>query len=334
MLHTLASISEVLAFGQSRGLNYNLFDSRTFESNWNLEETFDYIRDTFVRLYFNQINPFIRDILNEEKFYTKNNIPVFTLDEGIFMKYLDLNIGKVLEYQIGIGPIRIFAFEDWDNTVIDVVPYMVLYSSAYNSIKETHNKYVSLFLNKKAIKANCANGSTDALLVDMISALMFSTIDVMLTKYNVPVNNVVNPTYTYESIILNENYTVSDASFIYFYYRTAFEIIISIFDPNKLKRFEDLTKYISLPDLFYCNSDIPNVYEEIFDVARKRAVHSKTEDDDKVVSICSDIYSYLVPYIDMDYASFTPDFENEDEESAEEVDYYEVEDEEDTNAES
>lgn len=330
MLHTLYSISEVLAFNQSKGRNYNLFDSRTFESDKSMEDSIEEISGAFIYSYNQQIKSFLQSIIEKENYYKKNNRPTFIADEGILMKYLGLNINKVDEYQIGIGPVRLFAFTDCDGSDIEAVPYMILYSQSYNTIYKEQRKYITLLLNKKVINGIVKDNLVDYFLTDMISALLFTYMDVCLTKYNVPVNNVVNPKFTYESIVLGENCTPTDARFIYLYYRTAFEIMLSIFDTNKFRVFEDLVAYnIALPELFYDVEEERNIYDQIFEVAHTRATRGTKEDNDTLIDLCSKIYTYLVPYVDEEVWSFTQD-------SSGYEDYYDesyMEEEEDTNAE-
>ena len=330
MLHTLFSINELKIFGDFRGDNFRLFDSRDFKSEYSLEETFDNIKKNFLGLYYhNGLKSYIDSIIKKQKAYVKRNRPIFTTEEAIFMKYFHFDSSLVDEYQIATGPFRLFTFKNCKDSFAENIPYILLCSSAYSSINKKYDKYITLFLNREVIDQISAGDGVelDKILALILTHMIYAFIDSKLTENNVPVNNVVNPVDPYETIILQENCTVSDARFIYTYYRTLFEMTLSVLDSSKINSIEEWKKYcIMLPDIFFERDDGSSVYEDIFKVAYDRAIKGKEESDDDVISICAELYELLVPYIAMDYTSDDDDDFCED-------DDYETETEEDADAE-
>ena len=331
MLHTLFSINGLKDYWNFKGDNFRIFDSREFKSDYSLEETFDNIKKSFLGLYYhNSLKPYFDSILNKQRFYVKRNRPVFTTEEAIFMKYFDLDSTNIEEYQIAVGPFRLFTFEDCKGSPAEKIPYMILYSSAYSSINKKYDKYITVFLNREVIDQVSDEGGIvlDRTLALILTHMIYTYIDVKLTENNVPVNNIVNPLHPYEAIILQENCTVSDARFIYTYYRTALELTLSILDSTKIHSVVELNNYcLMLPEIFFDKDDGSSIYDDIFKIAYDRAVKCKEESDDDVVNICSDIYDLLVPYIAIER------IEEYDEEDCYEDDDYETETEEDADAE-
>lgn len=321
MLHTLSSIYKAQSIKLLNN-HYNTFDSSTFKSDKTMENTFMYISESFIRIFNKSIGSFLHSIMTQNNDYYKATSAVYTLEEAIFLKSLNINSNNIKQYHVSDN-IRLFAVpasctsdfstENGPYTFRMDGDFNVIESLVYSNIAKSNIKILSIFIYENRLLNPKNNEELDTTLFKIMNGLALSYIDFILARDN---NVILNRTYTYDfswnnnSIVLPERISLTDSVFIYYYFKCIFEIILSIANQDKIKTFQDyLDRITILPELFV-SSDVddeqnPNqlyiIYEKIWKRAYNKIVLNQTDSNEDLINICTDIYNYILINIDEDY---------------------------------
>ena len=314
MLHTFHSVS-VLQENADFILDqnhYNIFDSRTFKSNYNLEDSFDNIKEDFIKLWLNTIKPFLDTVINNHDAYKVKNYPTLIPEEGIYFKLQNLNESNI-SYFFRTKNIRLIGIDSEDNNSLSIFD-----SPVYDPLSKKMYNPITIILYTKMLRSYKNDTTTlNRVLLRIANNLVISYIDNrLMADYQVPINRalVSNAIDANKDIILlPESLNISDARFMFSYFYTLFNILTHILNNDVLNDFTDYSNIISLPDIFSFNMSDEEaklaeqklnsmteeegnryaigfkqrIYKKIWDFA-KRSDRNHIDDSD-YISICSDI---------------------------------------------
>lgn len=331
MLHTFHSLSSIqensdIILNQN---NYNIFDSRMFKSDLNIEDTFKQIVFEFNRIWLNTIKPFIDAMMYNHNIYTvnpKKNIHLIP-EEGIYLNLQGLSIDNI-KYFYAIKGIRLIGIESTGepNNAISVFN-----SPVYDPLAKSYYSAITIILYKDLlINAKSDNTILNRVLLRIINMVALSFIDdALMTKHNVAMNRIFASNMidsNKDVIILPESLNISDARFIFNYFYALFNILSGLLNSEYLDDFSDYSSIISLPDIFqfdmsdeeakiaeekiksmtdqeaqlYALGFKQKIYRQIWNFGKKYSNSSEIPDSD-YIDICSQILRLIDVDLDTTY---------------------------------
>ena len=353
MLHTLYTLNEAqksseLVLDKSY---YNIFDTRNFKSNRNMDDSFKDIHAEFVRVWHNTIRPFIDAMMNDHKIYLRTQVKNKTLipEEAIYLKLHNLTQDNIKYFYTGSKGIRLMGIED---TVSPEYLLSVFSSPVYDPIHSEHYSVINIIINLGVLKTYKEDNTTiNNILLRIANVVALAFIDDQLsTKHNVCINKVLDSTVldsNKDIIILPESFNICDSKFIFNYYYTLFRCLLSVLNRDYLEEFTDYSSVIALPELFmfepteeelirykekydsmtdeekrlYVNGISDKIYKIIWDLARM----NRDVNDDEYIDICTDIMKSLHINLDQEFYEAQLEAEQEEEEEDNQDSNYEEE---------
>ena len=328
MIHTFHSVSilqENIDFVLDQN-HYNIFDSRLFKSKFTLEDTFDHIKDDFIRLWLNTIKPFLDAVMNDHEVYKVNSSKPITLipEEGIYLKLQGLDSSNI-SYFYRTQNIRLIGIESNDNNSLSIFD-----SPVYNPLtEEMYNPITIIFYSKMLKSYKNDNATLNRVLLRLVNNIAISYMDNRLMfDYNVPMNRTLASNSidaNKDIILLPESLNLADSRFIFSYFYTLFNILTHTLNDDILNDFTDYSNIITLPDIFsfnmtdeeatsaeqklasmteeegnlYAIGFKQKIYKRIWDFAKQANYHPVQDQD--YIDICADIMRNVEVNLDKTY---------------------------------
>lgn len=363
MLHTLYSLNEVqersnVVLAQQ---HYNIFDSREFKSDLNMDDSFAAIKADFIRVWNNTIKPFIDAMMNSHNIYLASHARGYNIiipEEAIYLNLQNLSSKNIKYFYSGLKGIRLLGIES--DKPSDTSSLAVFSSPVYDPIHKEHYSAISIILYKNILTEYKDNPTAlNNILLRIANILAMSYIDNQLvSKHNVIVNRLlasITIDSNKDAIILPESFNLCDTKFVFNYFYTLFGCLLSVLNRDYINEFTDYSSIISLPDIFNINitdEEIDNfnakiqtmteeeanfyslgfkhkIYKRIWDYAKKGI----SLDDEDYVDICASIMKDLSINLDTQWYEAQEEYAEESQYSDIDNDEYTTEEESDGNAE-